>query len=177
MIILSASKRFRATIEQDANPFNIREECEHLFEIYHKPNRYFNFSDVSNLPDNFDSETYLIFPLFAYVHSGVSFSLSNKTYPFNDAWDAGLTGYMFASLSSIKKEGLTIEQAAKNANAEIFELNQYCNGEVFCFTIIDTEDDEIVDSCGGFYGIDSVQEEAASMLRYFDNKYVTLPLL
>ena len=34
-----------------------------------------------------------IFPVYAYIHSGVALSLGRSGYPFNDRWDVSFKGF------------------------------------------------------------------------------------
>jgi len=88
-------------------------------------------------------KTYHIFPLTAYIHSGVSLSLCNTKWPFNDQWDSCTIGAVLAS----KKEFETKNKARQASLNLIEEWNQYISGEVFGYVI-----DEDGDSCWGFYG-------------------------
>lgn len=93
------------------------------------------------------SKQYHIFPLYAYIHSGTSLSLSNTHYPFNCQWDAGQVGYVFA-----EKKGWKDATKAKEAAQSLIETwNNYLSGNVWGFVIEDKEG-EHVDSCWGFYG-------------------------
>lgn len=90
---------------------------------------------------------YHVFPLIAYIHSGVALSLSSEGYPFNCPWDAGQVGYVFAEKKSWKDKG-----KAKEAAQSLLETwNEYLSGSVWGF-IIEDEDGEHIDSCWGFYG-------------------------
>lgn len=43
------------------------------------------------------------FPVWAYIHSGITISCGNRTYPYNDMWDSGLAGWIVALRHTIIK--------------------------------------------------------------------------
>lgn len=74
---------------------------------------------------------YWIFPVDAYIHSGVHISLANtKNYP-DRRWDVSTTGYILAS----KEDWTEVEDAYKAAESLVEEWNQYLSGEVYGFII------------------------------------------
>lgn len=120
---------------------------------------------------------YWIFPVEAYIHSGVSLSLFSGTKQCR--WDSSVAGYILAEKDSFKDE----YDAIKSAESLIETWNQYLSGEVYGFitekpttiysiekslfdkhlkegTVIKdlekdfmTEDEwEEIDSCWGYYG-------------------------
>lgn len=86
---------------------------------------------------------YYVFPLYAYIHSGVSLSLGRSGYPFTDRWDVSSTGFILVK----RMKGWTWKkkQALKAAESLVEEWNQYLSGEVYGF---DWEHGR----CWGFYG-------------------------
>ena len=94
------------------------------------------FQDKEELEDDlkgyFDYESeYWIFPVDAYIHSGVHISLANtKDYP-DRRWDVSTTGYILAS----KEDWTEVEDAYKAAESLVEEWNQYLSGEVYGFII------------------------------------------
>lgn len=102
---------------------------------------------------NDDYNDYFIFPVYAYIHSGVSLSLEHN----GDRWDTSMRGY--AVIAKTLREDLDLGLARSYANDLIDEWNVYLNGEIYCYEIFD-EDDEIVESCGGFYSFDECEKEA-----------------
>ena len=125
-------------------------------------------------------EAYWIFPVDAYIHSGVHLSLANtRDYP-DRRWDVSTSGYVLAKKECWKD----VEDAYKVAESLIEEWNQCLSGEIYGFVVekpnttytiskenVDTmitsgmftseeffsscEEDvdwEQVDSCWGYYG-------------------------
>lgn len=139
-----------------------------------------------DLKGYFDYESkYWIFPVEAYIHSGVRLSLFSGTKQC--MWDSSVSGYILAS----KEEFKDLEIATNAAEGLIETWNQYLSGDVWGYiieksqtmyhiekslfnkhlkegTVIkDLEKDftaedewEEVDSCWGFYGQDAAIDEA-----------------
>ena len=113
----------------------------------------------------------VILPLFLYDHSG----LSMKTFSHGQhaSWDGGYVGFIYATKTDIlknwDKKKLTkslLENATKYLEGEVESYNQYLQGDVYLFHIED-ENGEVVDSCGGFYGLESAVEEVKSQISYY----------
>ncbi len=84
---------------------------------------------------------YRVYPLYAYIHSGVSLSLGNSSYPFSCRWDTSMCGFVLVSL----KAGFPDLDKAVQGMVE--EWNQYLSGEVYGYKV-----ESIGESCWGFYG-------------------------
>ena len=103
----------------------------------------------------------IVLPLRMYDHSGISLSVESK-YPFNDVWDSGQVGFIYATNKDIKSEGVSSDKVIEILKGEIATYNQYLEGDVFGFVRIkeikceccSNIDEENVDSCWGFYGSD-----------------------
>lgn len=96
----------------------------------------------------------IVYPLYHYTHSGITISLDNTQYPFNDQWDAGQCGFVQVRRSEMianwGKKNFTPKIKAKClevAQREVKELDSFLRGEVYLFSINDYEE-----SCGGFIG-------------------------
>ena len=94
-------------------------------------------------------EDYYVFPVYAYIHSGVSLSLSNSNYPFNDRWDVSFKGFALVK----RQKGWTYQRkkAYKVAESVVSEWNQYLGGEVYGYT-------SNHGACWGFYGEEGYKE-------------------
>lgn len=98
-------------------------------------------------------------PLYLYDHGGISMSSS----PFSCPWDSGQVGFIYVTRETIAKEfpnytpeDDTIRQYLAN---EVKTYDTYLSGQVYWYqvermTTCDKghEHEELVDSCGGFYG-------------------------
>ncbi len=103
---------------------------------------------------------YHVFPLEAYIHSGVVLALSREGNFPDRAWDVSQLGLVFVA----KKEWRTKLKARKAALGLIETWNQYLSGDVYGYVIREEGDEEHIDSCWGFYGMEHAKEEAQSAL-------------
>ena len=85
---------------------------------------------------------YYVFPVYAYIHSGVSLSLGKGTYPFNDRWDVSMKGFCLVK----RMKGMWFrEKCYKLAESIVEEWNMYLCGDVWGYN-------SEFGSCWGFYG-------------------------
>ena len=163
----------RIMIKRDNDPLNPREHYDNLFTIYSgcryvasDNGAYDPIEDYGRCPDDAKpKDGVCAFPFFAYVHSGMSLSMS----PFADKWDSGCAGFIYVEKDKFcKKMGLkrfSRAKAYKIAEGEIETLDQYVNNEVFGFVeqTRKSPDDEWEDgeSCWGFFGEDSIPDMLA----------------
>mgnify|MGYP006284190749 CR=1 FL=1 len=97
----------------------------------------------------------LILPVYKYEHSGVAYSTS----PFSCPWDSGQVGYIYVTKEEIIKEygshsEETLEKAKERLEGEVSVYSSWANGDIFRYEILDNEGEEIDGGCGGFYGSD-----------------------
>ncbi len=119
-------------------------------------------------------------PLYLYDHSGITMS----TGSFSCKWDSGQIGWIFVTKEQVRKEYNVkkiskdlIEKVTRVLEGEVETYDQYLTGDVYGYRISKVEvcdkgcehKDEI-DSCWGYYGMESVEEEGNSMLEYYLNK-------
>lgn len=93
---------------------------------------------------------YWFFPVYGYVHSGVSLSLK----PFSCPWDSGTAGYIAVKRPSRNGEWRTRKNFLAYAAACIETLNAWLAGSCYGFEIVETDTDTVVDSSWGFIGFD-----------------------
>lgn len=91
---------------------------------------------------------YHVYPVYAYIHSGVSLSLSNNTYPFSDKWDVSFAGFVLIRRAT---GSYTLDQAFKQAKGLIETWNQYLSGQIYGYAVEDLSGEE-TESCWGYYG-------------------------
>lgn len=108
-----------------------------------------------------------ILPLFLYDHDGITMC----TGSFNDRWDSGQVGFIFATQSQVKEcfivgdEELPADIEARVEEClqgEVATYDQFLTGDVYGYQVTELKhcdacghDEEIdVDSCYGFYGSD-----------------------
>jgi hypothetical protein len=115
-----------------------------------------DFDDCNDIKSKYVH--YFIFPVDAYIHSGVHLSLANtEKYP-DRRWDVSTTGYILVKKEMINLEGENNFQVGESEAKEYAEnliqtWNQYLSGEIYGYQILKTENKEI-DSCWGFFGDD-----------------------
>lgn len=123
-------------------------------------------------------------PLYFFEHSGVAMS----TKPFNDKWDSAFCGYAWVTRDKaleffdVKPGADGKRRLPRNAKKRltaaleglIEEYSKYLNGEVYGFTVKLSKDvfgstlervDEELDSCGGYFGLESVEEAMRHALK------------
>ena len=117
----------------------------------------------------------ILLPLRLYDHSGISISAGSE-YPLNDAWDSGPVGFCFVTRETILKEygGRIVtakkrEQARKVLLAEVATYDQYLRGDVYGFTVEDSEG-EYLDSCWGFIGFEFCKQVAEQVADHHADK-------
>ena len=113
----------------------------------------------------------VILPLYLYDHSGLSISCSHS-YPYNDRWDAGQVGWIYAGHDKIKKEygavnDETLKQAKQLLISETETYDNYLRGE--CYGYVIEKDGEEVDSSWGFMG--DFKEMLSEMKAGADKEY------
>lgn len=123
-----------------------------------------------------------ILPLYLYDHSGITMN----TTGFNCRWDSGQVGEIFVTHKRAihecpKTENETDEEYKTRIEGylrdEVKEYDMHLTGDVYWYSIEEvevcsccgSENKEQVDSCGGFFGIDSVLEDG--FLHFFDKIY------
>jgi hypothetical protein len=96
-----------------------------------------------------------VFPLYAYIHSGVALSLGNTKYPFNDRWDVSNTGFIV--VRRVKGWTWTRAKALKIAEGICSMWNEHLGGETYGY-MCDTKKGKHIGSCWGFCGDDGYNE-------------------
>lgn len=168
-------------IYQDENPSNPRDD-DNLGIIYYCNGRYALGDEclpVTEIQENVDrciNRGGVVLPVFAYIHSGITITTNtDRNYPFNCPWDSGQCGVIIAPIEKILKnfimQGITpgLKDRARTVLAdEIKTFDQYLRGDIYGFTIIQKKtceqckhtEEEVLESCWGFYGLESCKEEA-----------------
>ena len=94
---------------------------------------------------------YYYFPVYAYIHSGVSLSLGRYDFlcPGEHLyWDVSFKGFALIEKNEYANNS---EEAYKLAKSLLNTWNDYLSGNVYDFIVYDSDDNNI-DSCSGFYG-------------------------
>jgi hypothetical protein len=97
-------------------------------------------------------EEYLLLPMYMYDHSGLTVS----TTKFSCHWDSGQIGFIGFLKSFLEKERMSDEEAERIMLSEVEVYDLYLRGERYGYEIL--KEDDVIDSCWGYYGLKSVQE-------------------
>jgi hypothetical protein len=133
------------------------------------------------------NEGFVRLPLYLYDHSGITMS----TGAFSCPWDSGQVGFIYVSLVKVRNEvsqpgaewdteftrhdGVkeTLRQYAERVlTIEVETYDQYLTGQVYGY-VVEDEDGEHLDSCGGFYDdykLSYIRSEATSSAEYHSKK-------
>lgn len=122
-------------------------------------------------------KVHTILPLFLYDHSGITMSTSS----FNDRWDSGQVGFIFISKAKVKKEKIDESKVGEYLKGEVETYDQYLTGDVYGYKLFEVstcnkgcEHKEELESCCGYYGQESCEEDGKSMLKtYTEEKVVS----
>ncbi|KKS59075.1 MAG: hypothetical protein UV26_C0030G0007 [candidate division WWE3 bacterium GW2011_GWF2_42_42] len=99
---------------------------------------------------------YICLPVYMYDHS--AFML--QTFPWNDKFDSGKVGIIYAKREKVIREfgfNYLPEQIDLILKSELKTYSDYLNGYVYGYQI--SKNNEILDSCYGFYGCDHVDSD------------------
>ena len=162
-------------IVRDPFPANPREEFDHVFTLHFTNNRYISGDETINPDRPLDPSGLIVFPVFAYIHSGVALSVA----PFSCPWDSGQIGYATVSKADFLREffgnSARLLTKARRARAlevlkiELEEFQAYIDGDVFGYVIKDADDNEIF-SCWGYYGEQYAEEDGQAHLESLEAK-------
>jgi hypothetical protein len=87
-----------------------------------------------------------------------------------DADDPRANAAIIAFAEDIERLGLTRERAEQMLREEVKVWDAYIMGEVYAFDIVDEESGSLLDSCGGFYGYEAVEEAVKDALAYHEGR-------
>lgn len=106
-------------------------------------------------------KTHWVFPLEAYIHSGVRLALGGEGNFPDRQWDVSQLGFVFAA----KSDWRLSKSARKVALGLIETWNQYLSGDVWYWEILD-EDGTVVESCGGCFGEEDARKMAIDCAKH-----------
>lgn len=164
----------RIVVKRDDNVIDTRRDWDNLFKIWTGNNRHLANDDGAEDPRAYDGNSPEVakykkgvyaLPLYAYIHSGMTVSLK----PFNDPWDSGVIGFIYADKEKIVKElGLkrfdtkkAFAAAEGEAKALDDSLQGYCYGYVHEKRTTADDEWEEVNSCWGYLGENVIPEMLA----------------
>lgn len=142
-------------------------ETQDTYEISSEHRKRFD-----SIVDQWKEQNLCIIPVFMYDHSGITISSG----PFGCPWDSGQVGFIYMTRETCEKHGENFDRAEEILKSEIKELDAYLTGDVYSYTIWETEEecdpteiyehlDDFKDAgtyagCGGFYDYDYCKESA-----------------
>ena len=113
----------------------------------------------------------VILPLNLYDHSGISMSIGEGS-----GWDNGVVGFIWATQNDILEwfqvdsiDDEILERTHSALNAEVSDYDTYIRGEVYEYIIYD-DNDEVIESCCGFFGYEDAEKEAEAMIKLLEHK-------
>lgn len=131
--------------------------------------KLFSKEECVELHGKKSNKDYWLFGLEAYIHSGVALAIAHEGNFVDRRWDVSQLGLIFVK----KTEAKTRAKAKKLAEGLIKTWNIYLSGDVWSFTLHD-ENGELVDSCGGIYGLEYIKDSLPEEYKNEDlEKYIT----
>lgn len=118
---------------------------------------------------------YHVFPLEAYIHSGVALYLGGEATTDRE-WDVSALGAVFVERSK-ENDWLTRGKAEKAARQLIETWNQYLSGDVWCVDVQDQDGESIDGSYGGSYGYNDAVQQAKECIDSLVGSNVEPPYL
>ena len=153
----------KVVIALESFPENPRECFDTNMEIYHWHPSYSLGNEIAICTEEQFREDHpeliYVFPVFLFDHGNRVLSLEYPSCPF----DSGQVGFIGMTEESAKDcANATEDEARQIAASELKIFKDYLNGDVFCWVKYKTSvceccgsvDEDVVDSCGCFYGIE-----------------------
>lgn len=135
--------------------------------------------DPNEFVAKFNAKVGVCIPVFAIDHSGVAYRAAWAN-PFHDPWDSGFVGVVFATKERIREtfQVKRVTQKVRNRViddfiAEVDEYSAWAEGSCYGFVVHDKDDNE-VDSCWGFIGMDAVESGLAEQCNGLNDTSMSL---
>ena len=119
-----------------------------------------DFSTMEKLELAAASGEFVWRPISIYDHSGVSMWLGGTAGHVDAQWDCSTIGFAYVEKCTAEKEWISSDKyktwqewANHIMEAEMDVYDDYVEGNCYGWSIKD-EDDDVIDSCGGYYGTD-----------------------
>jgi hypothetical protein len=103
----------------------------------------------------------MVYPLYKFEHGQVSYS----TVPYSCRFDSGQIGWIVFNRKAFgwgRWSAKRREMVQGMLNQSLESYAEWCNGEVYGYDI--TKDDEEIDSCHGFLGLNSADDAAKELI-------------
>jgi len=157
--------RFTAVIEQDEFAANPRED-ETYGLLYLKHRDFVSETGVIAKED-----IAAILPIYLYSH-GVQRVSTQEWYgrAHHAEWDSRQIGFIIMTKETAEKEfeGYDKQQLEGILDGEIETFDAWLSGDVYWVRVF--ENDELVDSCSGFFGLDSAKDFAQSEILFHKHR-------
>ena len=168
--------KYKIEVIQDDDARSPRVDMDNLGTMACFHSRY-NLGDKHDFNDRGEARKFMgdkkvigaMLPLYLYDHSGITMNTTGYSCP----WDSGMVGFIYITKEKIRKEygWLRISKKRKEKievylKGEVETYDQYLTGDVYGFRITDTDTEEEVDSCWGFYGEEYCMTEAIGIVEY-----------
>jgi hypothetical protein len=113
--------------------------------------------------------------VWAYVH-GSSTIKAAYSNPFGCQWDSGRSGWTYMTKAQAR-EHYMVKRITKGIRARAIDFlksmvgtfDDYLQGNVYGFIVENTDTDENLDSCWGFYGSEYAEESARAALKQMES--------
>ncbi len=165
-------------VYSDPSPMNPREDDNATVMVFRHPkynlgdkHNYKYAESINDLIDaiKMDHDVLALRVVYIYDHSGISIS-TNRTYPYDDRWDAGALGVAFISRESVAAvhgEGreYTGQELFNIIDGEVAEYNAYISGDMCGYAVEDKFGEE-VDSCWGYYSAEEAAEAGRDIVAH-----------
>lgn len=161
----------RYEILTDEGPESPREEKDDAFgTILYTSSRY-NLGDErvdgEEIDQKLNDTSVIALPVYAYIHGGVTLNTTGYACRF----DSGRSGCIYISKEEVRRifnvkriSPQLHKRVEESLKSEIKVYSQYLNGEVYGYRIFDDNDEEI-ESCWGFYGLETAKQEAEEVIK------------
>lgn len=148
---------------------SIGQSCPISAELYFNSDKInYEFEDSEEQDIEQFNRDYYSLPVYCYEHGQIAFSTGSFIGRAPHAhWDSGAVGLVFISKKEFDKEfsNLTPEDFLKS---QVELLSSWANGDVYHWNIVDTIDDEVIESVGGYYGnYDEALKDARDTVQCF----------
>jgi len=161
----------RYQILTDEGPENPRAEQDSTFgTILYTSSRYElgdERVDGEEIQQKMKDSSVIALPVYAYIHGNVALN----TTGFSCRFDSGQSGCIFITKEEVRRifnvkriSPKLYEQVIESLKSEVKVYSQYLAGEVYGYRIFDDQDEEI-ESCWGFYGMETAEKEAEEAMK------------
>jgi hypothetical protein len=154
-------------------------ECDFVI-AYNQRSRYVlgtrgvTTEQMQAIEDGINKGTLIGLPVYAYVHGSVMLRAAH-TNPFSCPWDSAQSGFIYTEAKTLRDAmwwpRLTKDRIAQTHDMmreQVYMLSAYLNGECYGYVIRNTDTNEALDSCWGYYGDDDLRPAALSALKQME---------